>query len=298
MGCRQHCASPPRAESLTCRSSSHLLLWFESNGSHRHLRVTLFVLLLAQSSRRRRFEQSLSPSPSFDGSRHHPFTGTSNSIGANPSQALRTCSAPMLRNRFEHGQCQSFARSSTAVRAITSNHFQHCRCLLYARAPHTTRANPPQVLRADPHAHLHSLPGRCFADPSIALRANPPRTLRMEAAMYLRAATCRSVSGASHTVNANLLQALHADSAAPVRSATERASINAPNATWANAHRCLERRRCLSPSSVSENCDPITYAFPRHASIAPCVNPSQSLQTKVRSHRAARCDAMALQLHD
>ena len=28
-----------RAESLTCRSSSHLLLWFESNGSHRHLRV-------------------------------------------------------------------------------------------------------------------------------------------------------------------------------------------------------------------------------------------------------------------
>src|SRR5580704_11569323 len=41
MGCRQHCASPLRAESLTCRSSSHLLLWFESNGSHRHLRVTL-----------------------------------------------------------------------------------------------------------------------------------------------------------------------------------------------------------------------------------------------------------------
>ena len=30
-----------RAESLTCRSSSHLLLWFESNGSHRHSRVTL-----------------------------------------------------------------------------------------------------------------------------------------------------------------------------------------------------------------------------------------------------------------
>jgi 5-formyltetrahydrofolate cyclo-ligase len=29
------------AESLTCRSSSHLLLWFESNGSHRHLRVAL-----------------------------------------------------------------------------------------------------------------------------------------------------------------------------------------------------------------------------------------------------------------
>jgi 5-formyltetrahydrofolate cyclo-ligase len=28
-----------RAESLTCRSSSHLLLWFESNGSHRHRRV-------------------------------------------------------------------------------------------------------------------------------------------------------------------------------------------------------------------------------------------------------------------
>jgi len=30
-----------RAESLTCRSSSHLLLWFESNGSHRHRRVAL-----------------------------------------------------------------------------------------------------------------------------------------------------------------------------------------------------------------------------------------------------------------
>jgi 5-formyltetrahydrofolate cyclo-ligase len=30
-----------RAGSLTCRSSSHLLLWFESNGPHRHLRVTL-----------------------------------------------------------------------------------------------------------------------------------------------------------------------------------------------------------------------------------------------------------------
>ena len=30
-----------RAGSLTCRSSSHLLLWFESNGSHRHLRVAL-----------------------------------------------------------------------------------------------------------------------------------------------------------------------------------------------------------------------------------------------------------------
>ena len=39
--CGQNCASPPRAESLTCRSSSHLLLWFESNGSHRHRRVTL-----------------------------------------------------------------------------------------------------------------------------------------------------------------------------------------------------------------------------------------------------------------
>jgi 5-formyltetrahydrofolate cyclo-ligase len=30
-----------RAESLTCRSLSHLLLWFESNGSHRHRRVAL-----------------------------------------------------------------------------------------------------------------------------------------------------------------------------------------------------------------------------------------------------------------
>ena len=29
------------AESLTCRSSSHLLLWFESNGPHRHTRVAL-----------------------------------------------------------------------------------------------------------------------------------------------------------------------------------------------------------------------------------------------------------------
>jgi 5-formyltetrahydrofolate cyclo-ligase len=31
----------PRAESLTCPSSSHLLLRFESNGSHRHTRVAL-----------------------------------------------------------------------------------------------------------------------------------------------------------------------------------------------------------------------------------------------------------------
>ena len=30
-----------RAESLTCGSSSHLLLWFESNDPHRHRRVTL-----------------------------------------------------------------------------------------------------------------------------------------------------------------------------------------------------------------------------------------------------------------
>jgi 5-formyltetrahydrofolate cyclo-ligase len=30
-----------RAESLTCSSSSHLLLWFESNDPHRHRRVTL-----------------------------------------------------------------------------------------------------------------------------------------------------------------------------------------------------------------------------------------------------------------
>jgi 5-formyltetrahydrofolate cyclo-ligase len=30
-----------RAESLYCGSSSHLLLWFESNGPHRHRRVTL-----------------------------------------------------------------------------------------------------------------------------------------------------------------------------------------------------------------------------------------------------------------
>jgi 5-formyltetrahydrofolate cyclo-ligase len=36
----QNCASPPRAESLTCCSPSHLLLWFESNDSHRHRRVT------------------------------------------------------------------------------------------------------------------------------------------------------------------------------------------------------------------------------------------------------------------
>lgn len=83
-----------------------------------------------------------------------------------------------------------------------------------------------------------------------------------------------------------------------MRSATERASINAPNAPWANAHRCFERRRCMSPSSVSENCDLITYAFPQRASIAPCANPSRSLQTKVHGHRAARCDAIALQLHD
>ncbi len=36
----QNCASPPRAESLTCCSPSHLLLWFESNDPHRHWRVT------------------------------------------------------------------------------------------------------------------------------------------------------------------------------------------------------------------------------------------------------------------
>jgi len=53
----------PRAESLTCRSSSHLLLWFESNGSHRHRRVALpdlpadaarSVLRAALAARRRR----------------------------------------------------------------------------------------------------------------------------------------------------------------------------------------------------------------------------------------------------
>ena len=49
--CGQHCAGPPRAESLTCRSPSHLLLWFESNGSHRHRRVTLSDLTLAQARR-------------------------------------------------------------------------------------------------------------------------------------------------------------------------------------------------------------------------------------------------------
>ena len=48
------CKSVPRAESLTCRSSSHLLLWFESNGSHRHLRVTLLdpTLIAARRSLR------------------------------------------------------------------------------------------------------------------------------------------------------------------------------------------------------------------------------------------------------
>jgi 5-formyltetrahydrofolate cyclo-ligase len=35
------CRSAIRAESLTCRSTSHLLLWFESNGPHRHMRVAL-----------------------------------------------------------------------------------------------------------------------------------------------------------------------------------------------------------------------------------------------------------------
>jgi 5-formyltetrahydrofolate cyclo-ligase len=39
----QNCASPPRAESLTCCSPSHLLLWFESNDPHRHRRVTLLM---------------------------------------------------------------------------------------------------------------------------------------------------------------------------------------------------------------------------------------------------------------
>ena len=141
---------------------------------------------------------------------HRPPEVCSNSADANPQQAPRMGSAPTLHSRFERS-----------------------RCLLHASAPHPTRANPSQVLRTDPRAHLHSLPGRCFADPSIALRANPPRPLRAEAAMYLRAVACRSVSGTPHTVNANLLQALHANSAALVHSATERASINAPNATWA-----------------------------------------------------------------
>jgi len=52
--CGQNCASPPRAESLTCCSSSHLLLWSESNGSHRHRRVTLFMRCAQLSCRSRR----------------------------------------------------------------------------------------------------------------------------------------------------------------------------------------------------------------------------------------------------
>jgi len=41
-----------RAESLTCRSSSHLLLWFESNGSHRHRRVALPDFTTLSTARR------------------------------------------------------------------------------------------------------------------------------------------------------------------------------------------------------------------------------------------------------
>lgn len=128
----------------------------------------------------------------FECDPHRPREVCSNSADANPQQAPRVGSAPTLHSRFEHS-----------------------RRLLHASAPHTTRANPRQVLRTDPRAHRQSLPGRCFADPSIAPHANPQRTLRTEAAMYLRAVACRSVSDTPHTVNANLPQALHADSAAP-----------------------------------------------------------------------------------
>jgi len=41
-----------RAESLTCRSPSHLLLWFESNGSHRHRRVALPDFTTLSTARR------------------------------------------------------------------------------------------------------------------------------------------------------------------------------------------------------------------------------------------------------
>jgi 5-formyltetrahydrofolate cyclo-ligase len=41
-----------RAESLYCSSSSHLLLWFESNGPHRHRRVT-FSNSTADAARRK-----------------------------------------------------------------------------------------------------------------------------------------------------------------------------------------------------------------------------------------------------
>jgi 5-formyltetrahydrofolate cyclo-ligase len=39
IACWQHCACPSRTESLNCRSWSHLLLRFESNGLKRHMRV-------------------------------------------------------------------------------------------------------------------------------------------------------------------------------------------------------------------------------------------------------------------
>lgn len=56
-----------RAESLTCHSASHLLLWFESNGPHRHKRVALpdSSLAAARSALRaqlRARRRALSPS--------------------------------------------------------------------------------------------------------------------------------------------------------------------------------------------------------------------------------------------
>ena len=40
-------------ESLTCRGSSHLLLWFESNGRHRHLRAVFLVPADSRQTQRR-----------------------------------------------------------------------------------------------------------------------------------------------------------------------------------------------------------------------------------------------------
>ena len=88
MGCRQHCASPPRAESLTCRSSSHLLLWFESNGSHRHRRVTLLHLA---ESRLRRFQQNPAQWLRSAASERRGFHSRGKPLGRRFEQNYRLC---------------------------------------------------------------------------------------------------------------------------------------------------------------------------------------------------------------
>ena len=167
MGCRQHCASPPRAESLTCRSSSHLLLWFESNGSHRHMRVTLSIFLGSWAqSRLRRFERSWAPHPSFDGGpTTRPFAVTSYPVSANPSQPLRVGSALTRLNRFEPGQrhhlrcprMRASAMSSTAVSAMLCEYDQQQPCVVASYSAITNPSQAPHVDSALTHRNRFEL---------------------------------------------------------------------------------------------------------------------------------------------